>query len=264
MVSIDVNLDANLDNFNRLPLYDLSCELLYDSIYSKLFSELDIDCKYYSLSSIVDTLHNLKYPFLSVFHVNIQSLASKFQQFRDLFDSFSQKNIFPDIFGISETWINNFDNFCIPNYRIFSASRSSGRGGGVAIYAHNSLISSQIDTPILFHNNILESVLIKISKNGLKSLCLCVYRPNTHTRLSSTEQLAAFFECFNEILNYLDSFNLPVIILGDLNLNLFHSNDINSDPSNLLDTCLAYSYIQSISRATRVTPTSSTLIDHIF
>ena len=134
----------------------------------------------------------------------------------------------------------------------------------LAIYAHNSLSASQIKNDCLFKENVCESILIKFSKNGLKSLCLCLYRPNTHATYNTNNQIEAFIEYFTEILEFIDSFNIPTIVTGDFNLNLFGATDINSHPTSLLDLCIFYNLLQCISRATRITPNSATLIDLTF
>ena len=95
-------------------------------------------------------------------------------------------------------------------------------------------------------------------------MCLCLYRPNTHATYNTNNQIEAFIEYFTEILEFIDSFNIPTIVTGDFNLNLFGATDINSHPTSLLDLCIFYNLLQCISRATRITPNSATLIDLTF
>ena len=170
--------------------------------------------------------------------MNIQCLNSKYPELLNFLSSFESKSVSLDILCLCETWTNNFDRFSIPNYNVFFSSRLNNDRGGVAIYMKDSFISNQILHPCLFNERILESVLVKFSlPGGFKGLVLSLYRPNTHADLSYNDQILLFLELFAEILNYLDSFNIPVILMGDFNLDLFLSNDLSSNSTSLLNQC---------------------------
>ena len=108
----------------------------------------------------------------------------------------------------------------------------------------------------------MESVLVKFS---IKGLAISLYRPNTHPTLNYNDQTIAFLEQFLELLNFLDSNNLPVLLFGNFNLNLFLSNDPDCNSSTLLNYANIWGYIQTISRATRLTVNNTgTLLDLCF
>ena len=266
MVSnLNVIDDTTINDLNRLAHLDFSTELLYTTFYSKLISELNIKCSYFSETSAGLALKNITQPFISCVGMNIQCLNAKYPELLNFLNSFESKGVFLDILCICETWTNNFDRFGIPNYNVFFASRLNNDRGGVAIYIKDSFISNQILHPCLFNERILESVLVKFSLHGgFKGLVLSLYRPNTHADLSYNNQILLFLELFAEILNYLDSFNLPVILVGDMNLDLFLSNDLSSNSTSLLNQCNSWGYLQTISKATRLSGNSSTLIDLCF
>jgi hypothetical protein len=71
----------------------------------------------------------------------------------------------------------------------------------------------------------------------------------------------AFFNMFNDFLDYLSDLNLPVILTGDLNLDMFKLSDLNSYPTSLFETLVSNGFVTTISRATRITLNSSTLLD---
>jgi len=51
----------------------------------------------------------------------------------------------PKIIGISETWLYgdiNDGEISQTNFQIYRSDRQQGKGGGVVIYVHNSLVSS--------------------------------------------------------------------------------------------------------------------------
>ena len=73
-----------------------------------------------------------------------------------------------------------------------------------------------------------------------------------------------FVEFYEEVLQILDKYKSKhIIISGDFNIDLIkHESDQFSQ--NLLDTAFKYGFAQTISRPTRVTDRSYTLIDHIY
>ena len=76
---------------------------------------------------------------LSLLHIKARSMNKNFDSM-DLF--FLLYNIFPfSIIGITETGLNNKSPplFNIENYKLIRADRNYGRGGGVALYIHDSL-----------------------------------------------------------------------------------------------------------------------------
>ena len=60
-------------------------------------------------------------------------------------------------------------------------------------------------------------------------------------------------------------YKIPLILLGDFNLNLFSCNNLNSSASNLIDTTISYGLLNVITRASRIACLETfSLIDHIY
>ena len=222
MANINFRLgDNSTVQLNSNASYDFS-NILYTSFYARMFDEFNLNCKYFSELSAANALNNIKTPFVSCVGINIQSLNSKFNELLNFINNNRLKGIFLDLLCLSETWTNDFTRFHIPNYNIYYASRTVNSRGGVAIYINSKFTSSQINHPSLFIDSILEAVCIKFSvKGGIKCLAISLYRPNSHPILSYNDQSTAFLEQFLILLNFLYSFDLPVILMGDYNLNLF-------------------------------------------
>ena len=93
-----------------------------------------------------------------------------------------------------------------------------------------------------------------------------IYRPNNHNELSTGAQTDSFLNQLETCLDFLEKYNKPVIFAGDMNLDLLKSNDINDSSTKLLDLFLVYGYIQTISKASRITNNGNTysLIDNFF
>ena len=264
MVGIDLDHTGNtLDNLNNMQIYDLSNKFLYNSIYSEFFDDFNINCRYYDENTLCNELNNNVNSF-NCFSLNTQSFQSKFVDFKNFLSNLSAKNLNFDAISLQETWLKDFSRHQIPGYTIFFSSRSTDSHGGSAIFIKNNIISTQIFNENLFLDNIIESTAVKINSNGFKCILLSIYRPNSHVSLTTTEQINIFFTKFVNILEFLESFDLPVLINGDMNINLFNLNDSNSHASTLMDTITSYGFVQIINRATRIDGPSATCIDHVF
>ncbi|MEL6989058.1 MAG: endonuclease/exonuclease/phosphatase family protein, partial [Bacteroidota bacterium] len=156
----------------------------------------------------------------------------------------------PDIFCVSETWINvNIqDRFInIPGYNVFRCD--GGRGAGSCIYVKSSISSRVIDTNIDKCSKI-EDLWIQIQVRKLPSLIIgTAYRhPNA---------LAESYDYLESILREMNTRNKPIIMVGDLNDDLLIQN------SKLQKVIKSLNLKQLISKPTRITLTCKTLLDVI-
>ena len=265
MVRVDNggNIDA-VNDLNNVPMYNLCDKNFYNSVYADFFEDFSIKCKYFSEDTLCSETSSLNENFISCFALNCQSLPSKFNELNNLVSNLSLNRLKLDIICLTETWLNDFSRFSIPSYTVYSASRVNGSRGGCAIYVKSNIISTQITNNCLFYENIIESCAMRFEYNKLNCIVLCVYRPNCSTTLTQQQQINSFIEKFILILEYLETYNLPVLVQGDININLFSLNDLNSYASSLLDQITPLGYLQCINRATRVADNSATLIDHCY
>ena len=81
---------------------------------------------------------------------------------------------------------------------------------------------------------------------------------------SPSRQPGKFNELLETVLQKIDrNSNKHIVLLGDFNIDLIkHDRDINSQ--NVIDMTTNYGFVQIISRPTRITDHSATLIDHIY
>jgi len=75
--------------------------------------------------------------------------------------------------------------------------------------------------------------------------------------------LSAFTENICEILHNLSEKKLPFIICEDININLMQQTAI-PQVRNYVSAYKSYNCLQLTTKPTRITPSSSTLIDHIY
>ena len=144
---------------------------------------------------------------------------------------------------------------CIPGYEQVRLERSS-HGGGVAIYIKDSIrFKHRNDLP----PNGLELIFIEVEPPKAKSfLALAWYRPPSDT--------VETFEKMEKIVSYLDKESKELTPLGDTNCDFG-----NKEKDHLIDNYAKllsniyniYGLKQLIDDPTKVTSSSSTIIDHI-
>ena len=190
---------------------------------------------------------------LKIAHLNTNGLLSKL----DFLKIMMHKYKF-DVLCISESKLdtNILDSeIKIDGYELFRLDRNR-HGGGVLFY-----VNEQLESHLLKHQNISdhEALWIKVCLKKTKPLFLCVvYRPpaSTVSALDTTSNLCSYLEnCVK---------NLPqekeVFILGDFNCNMLTKNALCS---KIKDLCSQISFKQLVEEPTRVTKTSSSLLDLI-
>ena len=180
---------------------------------------------------------------MTVEHVNAQSLLSSMDEIVLL-----MKDRDIDILCVSESWLlpNVPDDFVdIPGYKIFRCD--GGRGGGVCIYVKDVLSANVINLRVPKQEGI-EDMWVTVQCRKLPAIVIgCMYR---HPKAP-----VAAFDYMQDIFRLISLKNKAIFILGDFNDNLLASN--NKMTKIIKNNKLS----QIISKPTRVTPTSSTLLD---
>ena len=124
--------------------------------------------------------------------------------------------------------------------------------GGVTVYVRENLNVTQTELEC----NEIESVWLELHQNKTKSFLIgYIYRPPS--------SLVSWYNIFEKNLKCASKINAHLMILGDFNINLFKDAG-NKKASTLSELCTSYGSTQIIERPTRVTNTSSTLLDHIY
>lgn len=181
-------------------------------------------------------------------HVNIRSLYPSFNDLKNILVNEKFK-----LLGITETWLTPLiisDVLDVDGYRIIRNDRD-GRGGGVALYYDSSLnvkIFSAENTPEL--EQLWITIKIKQFNYGIG----IVYRPPSQ---NINESLKTLENSIADILPSVDN----LIIMGDLNINMFNLN--SNATVQLLELMGTYNLSQLVCEPTRINNISSTLIDLI-
>ena len=148
-----------------------------------------------------------------------------------------------DILAINETRLDctiSNGQITISGYVIERKDRNRS-GGGVALYIRNTINYKRL----LHQEDDLEFLCIQVSKPKIKPFLVGTwYRPP-----ESTMETIARFEY---TLRELESYNLEVNIIGDVNCDV-GASQLDHETQKLLGICNLYQYSQMIKQPTRIT-----------
>ena len=212
-------------------------------------------CNYYDVSQYMELCSSYVQCGVSVIALNIRSIPKNLEEFLLEFDVVK---LGVDVLAFTETRLsqNIEPMYKIPNYNMFTNSRSTA-GGGVAIYVSNEFTCNVVEELTILLPD-FEIITILASKQGDQYLFCNMYRPpdaNVHT--------------FN---SYIGETLLPAtlaysrakcIVVGDFNIDLLRLSE-RQHANEYLTTMFSYGYMPQILRPTRVTARSATLIDNIW
>ena len=141
----------------------------------------------------------------------------------------------------------------INNHDLIRKDRSRN-GGGICIFFINS-INYKIKHDLIPPE--LECVCIEIIKPHSRLFLVSkVYRPPSAP--------PEFFDNLEKLVKTIDDENKEMYILGDLNCDMLRKdNEINTPSMTVKSLYEQYQLYQLIDQATRITMTTSSLIDHI-
>jgi len=216
------------------------------------------DCRYYTETDFNNQFHNFaKFVNFSVLHLNIRCLNSKIRGFCQLIYSLDYTF---DVIVLSELWAYNVKYYCniLPEYQFHYKLPEDSKVGGVGIFVRNCYTVQEIT-----HLDIdssqdckLENLWLRISSESKKLIVGGIYR---HPNQNITE-----FKCkIEQVLQSLSNHSSPCIIAGDINIDLIKFES-HSGTAAYIDNLLCNNFIPAITIPTRITSSTSTLIDHIY
>jgi len=242
-------LQEELDFYSLLPSPDQSNDQDADNMlitpFSKYFTSAELN------AHLKDNSSNKSF---SCIHFNIRSLSKHFDQFNANLSNI-ERNI--DVLAISETKLNNnsVSNISLPNYDFFN-DNSDTMAGGVALYVAKHLRSHQrldlrLNTPQT------ESCWIEFEESKAKSVIVgCIYKHPNASINEFTDELDAKIKEFRNNKQ-------TVYILGDFNIDLL-KYETHLPTENYVNMLFSNSFFPLITKPTRITDHTATLIDHIY
>ena len=240
--------------FNTLDHYEhntMDLELDID-LDINLFSNINNSCKYYTTERYN---HNFKADGkLSIIHINSRSLYANLKSIKNYLYSFSQPF---NIIAISETWFDKERemDFEMDGYELTYKNRLNKGGGGVAIYVDTNFNFKIVEAMSQVIDNLLECITIEICMENKKNMLIsCVYRAPDSSIDTFKDWMGGMFSGIG---------NKNIFICGDTNIDLLkHSNHKSTE--DFINTIHSMCLLPSITRPSRITSHSATLIDNIF
>lgn len=184
---------------------------------------------------------------LKIANFNMRSMGTGFVEFKDHVHQFDY-----DIIALSETWLNpdiSSDTFKLNGFQMIRNDRML-HGGGLAYYIKNNISFTVINTNNSEHFEQLW-LLITIGKKRLS--IGAVYR-------ARRKDYDGFFNALEDSFASVIPFCDDMLCVGDFNIDFLTNN---SNCLKFVDLLEAYDFKQIITEPTRVTKSSSTLIDPI-
>ena len=213
-------------------------------------------CDDYDACDYVDKVVGPHSDDLTIVQLNIRGIGSKVSRLKYMIDH-SFENCEPDIILLSETWLTEQSpTISLPGYVFVHKPRKIKKGGGVGILIKQNIRYHTIEG-IKFASTVYESLIVLLELlNGDKIVVGSIYRPpNIDALLYNTE--------YGNMLCSLKKQNAKSIILGmDHNMDLLHC-DKHQKTEDFVQINLDHLMFPTITRPTRITKNTATLIDNI-
>ena len=198
---------------------------------------------------------------LLIVQLNIRGAQSKISELLHLIDNNPCKRV-PDVILLCETWQTpSSPSINIPGYTTYSYNRPHRKGGGVAI-----LIDSKI--PCKARNDLCNEKQLNDNKNPHTEFCFIEIKTPSKTIITGSMyrppnvDAKEFLKDYEKLLNQVNTEKKELILGTDHNLDLLKSH-CHRNTSAFLDMSLDNGVFPMITRPTRLTHTSATLIDNI-
>lgn len=191
-----------------------------------------VHCDYNDMDSLPAIIKCASFALLLI---NIRSCRKNFNQFLAYFCNFLT---FFSCIILTETWLTaDLDNvFSLSGFYCHNLYRN-GLGGGIKLYVKNS-IQSRILNEFTFINDLFEILSVELLFGNRKAVLTSVYHPPTSSIIRNND----FIESLAFHLGLLVQMKLPLIVAGDMNINLLnpHNNiHVNTFVNSLFELGLS-------------------------
>ena len=216
-------------------------------------------CDYYELGKVVN--FNPECYNLVVLQLNIRSMLTNLSKLRQLISTLDNKGTQVDLILLCETFLNRktIKLAKIPGYELITNCRETSKGGGMAILIRSNIPYKLQSDFVDFKEKDSEMSYIEITtKSGKNIVVGSLYRsPN-----SSDSALLEHIEYI--VAKVKLEKNHKQLILGmDHNFDFLKCNQ-HRPTKRFLDKMMDLNMLPTITRPTRITSNTATLIDNVF
>ena len=214
----------------------------------------NLNSKYYSVQELASLEVSNK--DFAIFHMNIRSLPLHYEELHALLSSLKTEF---RVIGLSEIKVSTNvplkSNVDLPGYKFYHTPSHSA-AGGVGIYVKQNLAANKRDD-LSVSDVDFETIWIEIDNPQSKNiLCCCAYR-------HPSSDISKFTDHLQDTLSTIADEDKIVHIMGDFNIDLLNYGD-HTLTNEFINLMFSAHFMPSILHPTRITDTSSTLIDNIF
>ena len=246
-----------LNDNQESPLFDLDPDLQF---YNTHCNAVLNSCDYYLEDTFNTKMSKLKVndKSFSLIHVNVRSAAKNLSRFEAYLSNLCHTF---NIIALSENWLNenNHSLYDMLGYQSEHRYRPNRGGGGVSLLIKNN-IEYFVRPDLCLQTRYTESLFIEIDKSFVGKqqdvIIGVMYRP-------PDTDMKVFNENLGSILSKTKAEKKLLYILADFNINLLNA-DTHEATHDFLDIMYSNSLLPTITKPTRVTEKSATLIDNIF
>lgn len=203
---------------------------------------------------------------LRILNLNIGGMKSRFENFKIFMEAFNNNNLPISVITLQETHITPLTNvsmFELNDYNFVYDLARINDFGGVAMYVHKSLVYNRLPSNIYKADSaVFESILIELynpSHKQNKYAIGSIYR-------RPSEIVDEFHVFYNDTVQLIDALNnnyKNVYFNGDFNVDLLRiQTHVYYNYFYVYMTC--HGFFPKITRPTRLSDNTSTLIDNIF
>ena len=256
VIKLNFFVPFELNEDVSLPLFDVDPDVQFYNNHCNTVSP----CDYYLEDSFNAkcTNENIDMNCFSMVHTNIRSISKNLNNFDNYLGGLDHKF---SIIAVSESWLkdHSVDRYGLHGYNSEHKYRRSRGGGGVSIFVENS-IEYFVREDLCYQNDNIETLFIEIDKDQIgkdKNVLIgVIYRP-------PDTDIKSFNTSISEILSTIKNENKLTYFLGDFNINLLNIEK-HQDSQEFVDMMYSQTLFPNITKPTRVTMKSATLIDNIF
>ena len=187
---------------------------------------------------------------------NNLTVLNKQEKLKALLDN-SKNDIRVDVAMLVETWLNknNDKRLKIPGYQFFGFHRKQKRGGGVGVLVSQRL-QSRTRKDLCLNVLDFESITVEIKTHSDSFYVCTIYRP-------PNSKWKEFIQHYKRLLGKFKEPQKEKLIIG-LDHNMDLKNHSKHQPTKeFIDINLDSNFIPTITKPTRITRNSATLIDNI-
>ena len=184
---------------------------------------IDVEAVDLPFCNYLDIVNSLEYDWCNTFSIllcNIRSCRKNFLDFTSYFDNVISNYLC--IILVETLLTNEYDDlFTLRSFKSYNAYRDN-YGGGIHLYVKDALCAT-ILSPYTFVNDNCEMLCVQMTCDNNKFVLCCIYHPPTSDHARNYD----FIDHIYQILMAVRCLGLPVVLVGDMNLNLFNPLKLN-------------------------------------